>query len=209
VAHIPDGVLSPPVLIGGWAVAAIGVGLALRRLDESRIARTAILSAAFFTVSLLMIPLGPTSVHLLLSALMGLSIGIAAIPAVMVALALQMLLFGVGGLTTLGINTVNIALPGVLIGLLAGPWISRLSVPQAMLAGGLAAAGAVALTAGGVVLALLLSHSAYSVSAQVLGITYVPLLLAEALVTAFAVGFLKRVKPEVFPAGLPRPLAAE
>lgn len=209
MAHIPDGVLSPPVLIGGWALATAGVALALRHLDDTRIARTAILSAAFFAASLLMVPIGPTSVHLLLSTLMGLAIGIATIPAVMMALVLQMVLFGVGGLTTLGINTVTIALPGVLVGLLAGPLISRLSVSRAMAVGGLAAAGAVALTAGGVALALALSHSAYSVSAQILGATYLPLLVAEALVTAFAVGFLKRVKPEVFAARLPRPLAAE
>lgn len=206
MAHIPDGVLSPPVLIGGWALAAAGIGLALRHLDDTRIAKTAILSAAFFTVSLLMIPVGPTSLHLLLSALMGLTIGIATIPAVMVALTLQMVLFGVGGLTTLGINTVNVALPGVLVGMVAGPLVTRLAVTQAMICAGCAAAAAVMLTAGGVALALLLSNSVYSVSAQVLGATYVPLLVVEALVTAFAVGFLKRVKPEIF-APAPRPLA--
>ena len=208
MAHIPDGILSPPVLVAGWVVAAAGVGLALRRLDESRIAHTAVLSAAFFAVSLIMIPFGPSSVHLLLSALMGLIIGTAAVPAVMVALALQMVLFGVGGLTTLGINTVIIAVPGVLVGLAARPLVMGLAVPRAMALAGLSAAVAVALTAGGVVLALALSDSAFVAPAHAVGVTYVPLMLVEALVTAFAVGFLLRVKPAIF-CGMPRPVVAE
>lgn len=208
MAHIPDGVLSPPVLIAGWVVAAAGVGLALRALDDRNLAKTAILSAAFFTVSLVMIPIGPSSVHLLLSALMGLTIGIATVPAVLVALTLQMMLFGVGGITTLGINTVIIALPGVLIGLAAGRTVRLRPAPAAMAAAGLGAAAAVLLTAGGVALVLIISATAYTVSAQIMLVTYTPLFVIEALVTAFAVGFLKRVKPEIF-ALEPRPLAAQ
>lgn len=196
MAHIPDGVLSLPVIAGGWALAAGLVGLSLRRLDEAAIPGTAVLSAAFFTVSLVAVPVGPSSVHLLLSGLMGLTIGVLTAPAVMVGLALQALLFGFGGLTSLGINTVNIALPGMLVGvLLAGP-VARATPGRAALLAGIGAAGAVALTGGAVALALALSSSDYVPSARVLGLTYLPLLLAEGLITGFAVGFLKRVKPE-------------
>ena len=56
MAHIPDGVLSGPVLVAGGVLAAGGIALALRRLDEEEIPRTAILSAAFFAVSLFAVP---------------------------------------------------------------------------------------------------------------------------------------------------------
>ncbi|MFP4388984.1 MAG: energy-coupling factor ABC transporter permease, partial [Desulfococcaceae bacterium] len=50
--HISEGVLSAPVLIAGAAVAAAGVAAGLRQLDEERIPRAALLSAAFFVASL-------------------------------------------------------------------------------------------------------------------------------------------------------------
>ncbi len=196
MAHIPDGLLSAPVLIGGGVGAAAAVAFAVHRLDDSQVPRVAILSAMFFVVSLVAIPVGPSSIHLLLSALMGLTIGAAAFPAVLIALLLQVLLFGVGGVTTLGVNTLDIALPGVVCGALFLPLIRRLSSRGAAVAGFLCAVLSVAGTAGGVVLALVLSSSEFVPSAPIVAASYLPLMLAEGLTTAFAVGFLKRVRPE-------------
>ena len=50
MAHIPDGLLSIPVLIGGGAIAATGTAIALRRLDEAAIPRVAILAAVFLNL---------------------------------------------------------------------------------------------------------------------------------------------------------------
>ena len=196
MAHIPDGLLSAPVLIGGGIGAAAAVALAVHRLDDAQVPRVAILSAMFFVVSLIAIPAGPSSVHLLLSTLMGLTIGLAAIPAVMVGLLLQVLLFGVGGITTLGVNTLNIALPGVVFGGLFLPLIRRLPPRAAAVAAFVCAVLSVAGTAGGVVLALMLSSSDFVPSAALIAASYLPLMLAEGLITAFAVGFIKRVRPE-------------
>ncbi|MDD3445879.1 MAG: cobalt transporter CbiM, partial [Zavarzinia sp.] len=146
MAHIPDGVLSLPVVAGGWAVAAGMVGVSLRRLTEAAIPGTAVLSAAFFTVSLVAVPDGPSSVHLLLSGLMGLMIGPLTAPAVMIGLALQALLFGFGGLTTLGVNTVNIALPGILAGLVLAPLVRRAGPVRAGVLAGIGAGLAVLAT---------------------------------------------------------------
>lgn len=201
MAHIPDGVLSAPVLIGGWAIAGTAVAVSLRRLDDRTIPRAAILSATFFVASLIAVPVGPSSVHLLLAGLMGLTIGILAMPAVMVGLLLQALLFGFGGLTTLGINTVNIALPGVLCGALLAPLVARATPARAALLGGLCGALSVALTGLGVAAALALSASAYGPSAKIVLVTYLPLMVGEGLITGFAVSFLKRVKPEILAGG--------
>jgi cobalt/nickel transport system permease protein len=197
LAHIPDGVLSVPVLIGGGAIAAAGLAVAMRRLDETTIPRTAILASVFFAASLVAVPVGPSSVHLLLSGLMGLVLGVLTIPAVFVGLLLQSVLFGFGGLTTLGINTVNIALPGVLLGALFSPFVARSSVTMATLLAAICGALAVALAGTGVALALVLSASEFVPSAKILLVTYLPLMVAEALITGFAIAFLKRVKPEM------------
>lgn len=197
MAHIPDGILSAPVLIAGGVIAAGGVALALRQLDDRMIPRTAILAATFFAGSLIAVPVGPSSVHLLFAGLMGIMLGSATFLAVVVALLLQALLFGFGGLTTLGVNTVNIALPGVLAGIALGPVIRTTTRPQvrvlaAALAGGLAVLGTGALVA----LSLWLSSTDYTVVARVMVLTYVPLAIGEAFVTGAVVGFLARVQPE-------------
>jgi len=196
MAHIPDGVLSAPVLIGGAVVAAAGVAWALKRLDERAIPRVALLAAVFFAGSLISVPAGPSSVHLMFAGLMGIMLGSGTFLAVPVALALQAVMFGIGGLTTLGVNSVNIALPGVLLGLALGPTIRRTAHPALRLA--LAAtvgAGAVLGTGLLVAVSLALSSSAYLPVASVLVATYLPLAVGEAAVTAAAVGFLARVEP--------------
>lgn len=197
MAHIPDGLLSLPVLIGGGALAALGVAAGLRRLDDRAIPRVAILSAAFFVASLVSVPIGPSSVHVLLSTLMGLMLGPGVFPAVLVALILQAVMFGFGGLTTLGVNTVNIALPGYVIALLIGGVVRRAHRPVwAGVVGGFGAAVAVFGTGGMVALALWLSSSAYVPAAKVLLVTYLPLAAGEALICGMVMAFLTRTAPE-------------
>jgi cobalt/nickel transport system permease protein len=194
--HIPDGILSAPVLAGGAALAAAGVAMGLKRLDDRAIPRTAILSAAFFVGSLIAVPLGPTSVHLVFAGLMGVMLGWAIFPAVLVALALQAVLFGFGGLSALGVTTIVIAAPGALVGAFFGPGIRRAPCPAAAMwraaaAGALAVLGAAALVA----LALVLSDDRFTPIATVMTAVYLPLAAVEAAVTAFVVGFLVRVQP--------------
>jgi len=197
MAHIPDGILSLPVLAAGAGLAAGGVALALRRLDDRAIPRVAILSSAFFVASLISVPVGPSSVHLLLSGLMGVMLGIAIFPAVLVALALQAVLFGFGGLTTLGVNTITIALPGAFAGAVLGPAIRRTAAPwRAALFAAVAAVFSVLATGGLVALAIALSAPEFTPAARVLLVTYLPLALAEGAVTAAITFFLARVQPQ-------------
>lgn len=196
MAHIPDGLLSVPVLVAGAAVGMAGLAYALRGMDDRSIIRTGLLSAAFFAGSLISVPIGPSSVHLMLSGLMGLLLGPRIFAAVFVGLCLQVLLFGVGGITTLGINTVNIALPGLIFGMVARPAVLRGKSPKsaAVLAGavgGLSVLGTAALVA----LCLAITGSEYVPVASIIAVTYVPLALVEAAITATVVAFLTRVEP--------------
>jgi cobalt/nickel transport system permease protein len=202
MAHIPDGVLSAPVLIGGGVASAALLGVAIRRLDYDRVPQAAVLSAVFFVASLVHIPIGPTSVHPLLGGLMGLVLGWAAVPAITVALLLQAVFFGFGGLTVLGVNVLDMALPALLTAGLLRPLLRRETRPRVVFVlGALAGGVAVVLTAVLVCAALALSGSEYVPALGMVMISYGPLALVEAVVTGAAVVLLRRVKPELLAAG--------
>ena len=76
--HISEGVLSPAVLGAGAVLAAAGIVIGLRKLDYDRLMTVAILAAAFFVGSLIHVPIGPSSVHLILNGLLGMLLGWAA-----------------------------------------------------------------------------------------------------------------------------------
>jgi cobalt/nickel transport system permease protein len=185
------------VLAVGGVVAAAAVAAGVRALDEKQIPRVAILAAAFFALSLFSIPIGASSIHLLLGGLMGLVLGTAIFPAVLAALLLQATMFGFGGLTSIGVNTINIALPAALAGMIFAPLVARADSARAALYGGLCAALAVLGTGLMVSLSLYASSPDYAVSSRVVAFSYAPLLVVEALVTGFCISFVKRVKPEL------------
>ena len=117
--HISEGVLSAPVLLAGWAVTAPVVAAILWRVKQSEIPRIACFSALFFVASFVHLPVGVSSMHLMLSGLVGAFLGPRAILAIFVALFLQGVFFGFGGLSVLGVNTAVIGFPAVLGGLFA------------------------------------------------------------------------------------------
>ena len=194
--HISEGVLSAPVLGGGAVLAAVGTWMGLRRLDYDRLMTVAILSAAFFVASLIHVPVGFASAHLIMNGLLGAVLGWAAFPAILIGLALQALLFQFGGITVLGVNTFNMAAPAVLCaamfkGLLEGEGKGRMV--GAFLCGFLSVGLAAALTAG----ALALSGEGFLAVAGALFAAHLPIMVAEGVIVAFAVPFLAKVRPEV------------
>lgn len=195
--HIAEGVLSGPVLAGGAVLAAAGVGLGLKRIDQEQIPRVALLSAAFFVASLIHFPVGPTSVHLVLNGLMGIILGWATFPALAVALFLQAILFGFGGLTTLGVNILVMAAPAVIGYFLFGRAIKGSAAGNAFGLGCGAGASAIAVSC------LLLSLSLYLTSGDFLGViklaivAHLPVMAIEGLITGAVVVFLRRVRPDI------------
>jgi len=206
MAHIPDGVVSLPVLAVGAAVTVAGCAYALKRLEPERIPQVSILSAVFFVASLVHVPVGPSSVHLILNGLTGVALGWAAFPAILVALVLQAVLFGFGGVVVLGVNVMNMAVPAVLTGLLFEHVHRRAGGrPQvSILAAGACGALGVLLTAIAVALSLAASGSAFIPAARLIVVTHLPVMVVEAVFTAAAIGLVLRVKPDVIarPSGL-------
>ena len=114
--HLADGTLSPPVI----AVTAVGAGLALSwgswRLADHDLVRCGLLGALILTASLIHIPLGGTSVHLLGLGIIGAVLGKRVFPALAASLALQALLLGYGGIGTLGASVLSLGIPRLLGG---------------------------------------------------------------------------------------------
>jgi cobalt/nickel transport system permease protein len=201
--HISEGILSAPVLAGGIALAAGGVALGLKKMDYEKIPEVAVLTSAFFVASLVRVPLGPASVHLTLNGLLGVLLGWMSFPAIFVALALQAVLFQFGGLTTLGVNTMNMALPAVAAYCIARPLIykgRRAGALAGFVAGAVGVGGAVALIA----LSLISTGEEFSAFAKTFAAVSLPAMAVEGAVTASILVFIIKVKPEILNKGAER-----
>ena len=196
--HISEGVLSGPVLISGAALAAVGTGIGLKKLDYDQIAKTGMLSAAFFVASLIHVPIGPANAHLILNGLVGLLLGWAAFPAILVALILQGVFFQFGGITTLGVNCIIMAVPAVVSYIVVRPFI--LKTPRAVAIAAFAG-GSLSVLLSGLLLALALvftEENFLEVSGIILA-AHIPLMIIEGIITAACVAFLRKVRPEMLP----------
>jgi len=196
--HISEGVLSPAILIGGATLAVAGVAIGMKNLEQKEIPTIGILSAAFFVASLIHVPAGPVSAHLILNGLVGLILGWKAFPAILVGLALQALLFQFGGITTLGVNTLNMALPAVICyhifknGLKTG--MGKYTVIICAFATGFFS---VLLSGIMVGLSLYLTGEAFLPAAKLVVAAHLPVMFIEGILTTTCVLFLKKVRPEI------------
>lgn len=195
--HISEGVLSAPVLMAGALLTVGGTALGLKKMNYERIPEVAVLSSAFFVASLIHVPVGPSSAHLILNGLVGLLLGWMAFPSILVALALQALLFQFGGFTTLGVNTFNMAAPAVIAYYLFNLPVRKGNHLLSIICG--FAAGAMGVGTGALLVALTLVSTGESFShvAELVLLVHLPVMVVEGIITAFCVIFLKRVKPEI------------
>lgn len=198
--HISEGVLSAPVLITGAVLTTGGVIIGLKKMPYEQIPEVAVLLSAFFVASLIHVPIGPSSVHLVLNGLIGLLLGWMTFPAIFVALTLQALLFQFGGLTTLGVNTFNMATPGLLAFYLFRPFALSEKTIISGLAGFLSGTTGIGLGALLVAISLVTTGKAFMNVAKLVIIIHLPLMVIEGIITAFCIIFLKKVKPELLEA---------
>ncbi|MBW1989777.1 MAG: cobalt transporter CbiM [Deltaproteobacteria bacterium] len=202
--HISEGVLSGPVLAAGMGAAAVGVAAGIRKLDADDVPRAALLSAAFFVASLVHVPVGPASVHLVLNGLVGLILGWAAFPAILTGLVLQAVLFSHGGITVLGVNLLTMAVPAVACGLAFRPLVrgeGAVSFAAAFACGFLSVLFA-AVLAGAF---LVLSDENFLEAAGGLLAANLPVMVIEGFVTGFLARFLVKIQPEILGAQKEKP----
>ena len=203
MVHIADGILAPEVWVTGFIITGLILIYVLKRTPAEEIPKISLVTSAVFIASLIHIPIGPTSVHLILAGPAGILLGRASFPAIFIALLLQAFLFQHGGITTLGINTLNIGVPalissGIFIAGVNHTKIKNKIMLFGALAGGLAIVLAVILTS----IMLLISGDEFWGIVIILIIAYLPVIVIEAMLVGGIAKFLAKVKPEMLIGGV-------
>ncbi len=195
--HISDGVLPLSISLASYAVTAAGIAYSLKKTDQKDLPKIAVVTSSFFVASLIHLPMGPTSVHLLLPGLVGALLGpAAAFLSITVGLVLQSILFQFGGLTALGANCIMIGVPAVVCGTLF-QFLQGSSIQQNSFAGAVAGGLGICLAA------LLLAGLLYTGGEDFFGVAqialaaHLPVMIIEAAVSACSISFISRVKPEM------------
>lgn len=216
--HIPDGYLSPETCIVMYGAAAPFWYQASRRVKKALSGRAAPLIAIFaafsFTIQMFNIPVPPgTTAHAVGGTLMAIVLGPwAAIVGVSVALIIQAVFFGDGGITAIGANAFNIAVALPLSGYAVYALLSRGAAPGSRRRIVAAAAGGyVGINVAGLLAALELGlqpvfwsaggralYNPYGLAATIpaMAITHLTIAgFAEAALTALALSYLRRAHP--------------
>lgn len=188
--HVADGILPVSLCAAGYAVSLAATAMGSRRLHAEEIPRMGLLAAAAFVASTVHFPIAGTSVHFSLFGLLGMMLGVRALPVVLAVLLLQTFLFQHGGFLSLGVNAMNMG-AGALCGYLFG----RLgSLPLAL-------RGFLAGFAGMMVPALLViaefQMAGYGRSLFLFAGIYALLGTLEGSFTSMVTVFLQRVRPAV------------
>ena len=128
--HIPDGFLSLPVSLVGWAISiamlAYATRLTGRQLGEKQVPLMGVMAAFIFAAQMLNFTVaGGTSGHLIGGALAAILLGPWAGTLIMTAVvAVQALLFQDGGLVVMGANILNMGIIACFVGYYAYTWLT-------------------------------------------------------------------------------------
>jgi len=202
--HISDGVLPVSVAVGSYVAGAALAAWSARRSRSEDLPKLAVMTAAFFVASLVHVPFGPTSVHLIIPGLTGALLGPSAFLSIGLGLLLQSLLFQFGGLTALGANLLMMGLPALACGWLFQRCKGRTRLRQAIV-GGLVGASGTVLAAMVLAVLLVTGGEDFFGVAKIALLAHVPVIIIEGLVSAFTIGFLARVKPALLQPSFVRP----
>ena len=121
--HIPDAFMPISQGLIYWAIALVFIALSLRwgrrEMDETKVPLMAILAAGIFVIQAFNLPVAMgTSGHLVGGALAAIVLGSpwAAVFIISLVLIVQGVIFGDGGLTTMGLNILNMGVIGGFVG---------------------------------------------------------------------------------------------
>ena len=200
--HISDGILSAPVWMGSYVVTATIAAVMVKKMNPENIPKMAVMTSVFFVASLIHIPIGPTSIHLILNGLVGIILGPTAFISILLGLALQALLFQHGGITTIGANSIMMGLPALLAYRIFN--LHRMFHFKSKEAIFGAIAGGIGVFGGVLILATLLvtTGSEFIGVAKYAALVHLPVIVIEAVISGFAVSFLSKVKPEILKGGV-------
>ena len=180
--HISEGVLSTSIIVSSAAILVPLIINSVRKLQYEDISKVALLSAAFFVVSTIHLPLGVTSVHFMMLGIIGIMLGWHSFTALLIALLLQALLIGFGGISSLAVNTLNTGI-GALVGFyIFAIFKNRLPfVVTSFLVGFLP----IIISSLGIAFALMFSHEDFITVAKTAFLAHLPLAFVEGVIMVF------------------------
>jgi cobalt/nickel transport system permease protein len=184
--HISEGILSTPIIVVTTTIIVPLIALIVKKIENKDITKVAMMSGLFFISSFIHIPLGFTSIHLVLSGLIGAVLGLNAILAIFIALIFQALFFGYGGISTLGINTLIIALPALIAYKI---YLSNIKIKYFLI-------GFIPILVSSILLnlSLILNGEEFITSAKIIFLSNIPLMFLEGFITLFIFRFLSKAK---------------
>jgi cobalt/nickel transport system permease protein len=198
--HIADGILPVTVCVAGYALSLAGSAWGSRRLEAEEVPRMGMLAAATFVASTIHFPIAGTSVHFGLFGLLGMMLGLRALPVGFAVLLLQAFLFQHGGFLTLGVNAFNMG-----VGTLCGAALGRIHQLPLTLRSFLA--GFLGMLVPAALMIAEFQLAAYGRSLLLLGGIYALIGVAEGVFTMSVTLFLQRVRPGLLMGSLvPQPV---
>ncbi len=206
--HIPDGFLSPQIIIITFAITIIFWIIAFKRvkgrLDERQVPLMGLLTALFFAAQMMNYPIvGGTTAHLLGGAALGIILGpFAGCISMTIILVLQAFLFGDGGLTALGANVLNMGIIGVFVPAFIVLAFNKITKGKGLLVWvfiGAFAGDVLAAIAAGAELGFSQPVFQYGLNVAVpaMAINHSVIGVIEGVVTAVLVGVLLKLRPDV------------
>lgn len=198
--HLSEGILQPQTLTIGYAIATIGLAIGLYKMRNAQLSFVALFSAAFFVAGTIHIPVGISSVHLILNGIAGLFLGWAVFPAFLIALILQLFLFSFGGFAVLGVNLCIMSLPAILVHWILKPFFMRTRKPLNLMVIG-ALAGIIGIAGAAFIASLFLimdGGKSYTNLIGLLLISHLPVLVIDAVISVGILIMLVKMRPSIY-----------
>ena len=199
MVHISDAVVVTWLMGLGWVLSAGLLAIGLSKMKMEDIPKLSVITAAVFVASLIHFQAGPTSVHLVLNGFAGITLGILSFPCMAVALIMQCFLFQHGGVTTIGLNALNMGAPALIAFVIfrTGMGLNFDFRRKEVLFGAIAGGIAVALSVTMLAVELLISGVEYTEVTTFIVIAHIPVIIIEGIFTGVIAGFFVKVKPEM------------
>jgi len=201
--HISDGLLHPAVCAAGYGLSVALMGRALKTLKEKDIPKISVMGAFFFATSMIApFRLGVVSVHLMFVGILGLVLGFNSVLAIFAGLFFQAVMFQHGGVTTLGVNTLVMSFPSIVVYyvFLFITKRAKFSSFAICLFASILAFFAIFLSASVVGIILLISGEEFSGLIAVFSFSYLFLGIIEGILTFFVMMMVLKIKPDIIQA---------
>jgi cobalt/nickel transport system permease protein len=202
--HIPDAFLPLSQAALYWMIACIFIILALRwsrnEMSEENIPFIAVLAAGIFAIQAFNLPVGMgTSGHLVGGALAAIALGspYAAIFVLTIVLIIQGVIFGDGGITSMGANIINMGVIGGFVGYYGYIGVKKI-INQMYLSAGIAAWAACLIAAFACALEMAVAGTFPLTGGMIaMGVYHAVIGVIEGVITAGALYLIIQTRPDM------------